>query len=153
MLKCYALCHAPCRTCPYSQLKRRTVGSCVIPITSVNSLSMDTGLDSNTLATMVAYGHSRIPVYDGEDRTNIRGFLLVKRLIVINPEDRRVVRSLGIRRSVTTDVHGVCLMMDGMLLCPLHRMLYLSMHTQTTRRETRSAVARFVEPFPTRFVM
>ncbi len=37
------------------------------------------------MATMIAAGHSRIPVFHG-DKHNIRGVLLVKHLIVVAPE-------------------------------------------------------------------
>lgn len=68
----------------------------MIPIARVYMLSADDVLSENKLADIVACGHSRIPVYDGE-RTNIRGLLLVKKLIVLNPTDRRTIRSLFVR--------------------------------------------------------
>jgi hypothetical protein len=56
----------------------------------------DTILDLNQLASIIYHGHSRIPIFDGV-RSNIRGVLLVKRLIVVNPDDRRPVRTIASR--------------------------------------------------------
>jgi hypothetical protein len=38
-----------------------------------------------------------VPVHSKRGREDIRGFLLVKRLIVIDPEDRRPVHTLPLR--------------------------------------------------------
>ncbi len=46
-------------------------------------LSWDRVLDTDAFAELVASGYSRIPVYQG-DRGNIRGFILVKKLIVLD---------------------------------------------------------------------
>lgn len=48
------------------------------------------------MAELLAAGHSRVPVFDGE-RRNVRGLLLVKRLIVLDPEDARPIASLPLR--------------------------------------------------------
>ena len=79
------------------EMKAATVGSVCVPLTQVFMLSVDARLDKDTLASMLAVGHSRIPVYDGA-RHNITGLLLVKRLIVISPEDRRQISTLVLRR-------------------------------------------------------
>ena len=79
------------------EMKTATIGQVCVPLSSVFMLSNDARLDFDTLASMLAVGHSRIPVYDGE-RHNVTGILLVKRLIVISPEDRRLIRSLSLRR-------------------------------------------------------
>jgi CBS domain containing-hemolysin-like protein len=77
-------------------LKEFTARDKLIPLLHVHMLSMDTTLTENVLADLVAAGHSRIPVYQG-DRQNIRGILLVKKLIVVSPQDHRRVSSLYLR--------------------------------------------------------
>lgn len=78
-------------------MKKLTVGDIMIPLNKVFMLSMDAVLDPDTMARIMASGHSRIPIYDVHPH-NVRGVLLVKNLIVLNPEDRRKVRSLGLRK-------------------------------------------------------
>jgi metal transporter CNNM len=51
---------------------------------------IDRILDMNTLAEILGMGHSRIPVFH-KSRHNVKGLLLVKRLIVCNPDDNRPV--------------------------------------------------------------
>ncbi len=48
------------------------------------------------VSLLASYNFSRVPVFDGT-RLNIRGLLLVKKLIVLSPGERRPVRSLGLR--------------------------------------------------------
>ena len=78
------------------ELKDKKVVDALVPLDEVFMLSLDEILDLDLLARMVYEGHSRVPVFDG-DRHNVRGVLLVKRLIVISPEDRRPVRSIACR--------------------------------------------------------
>jgi metal transporter CNNM len=77
------------------ELHRLRVKDVMLPLDEVFMLSSDTKLDAETLATIVLKGHSRIPVYEGHPH-NIRGMLLVKRLVVLNPEDKREVGSLAL---------------------------------------------------------
>lgn len=80
-------------------LKETTAEDKMIPLMHVYMLSMEDTLTMSKLADLVAEGHSRIPVYEGE-RTNIRGLLLVKKLIVIDPNDSRRVDTLYLRMPV-----------------------------------------------------
>jgi metal transporter CNNM len=50
-----------------------------------------------TLGKILARGHSRVPVYDGNPR-NIIGLLLVKSLLAIRAEDETPVSAVSIRR-------------------------------------------------------
>ena len=59
----------------------------MIPIEKVYMVSSDQILDANTLKVIDDIGHSRIPVFKGENRNWIIGFLFVKKLIVVNPMD------------------------------------------------------------------
>lgn len=77
-------------------MKRLTAGDIMIPLSDVFMINMDEVLDPDTMATIMAAGHSRIPVYEAHPH-NIRGVLLVKNLIVLNPEDRRKVFNFDLR--------------------------------------------------------
>lgn len=55
-------------------------------------------LDSNIMADIMASGHSRIPVYSNNNRNNVMGVLLVKKLIVLNPEDAKPVGNFVFRQ-------------------------------------------------------
>lgn len=48
-------------------------------------LDLQTKLDRKMLETIYKRGYSRIPVYD-EDRTDIKGILMTKDLILMNPD-------------------------------------------------------------------
>jgi len=71
----------------------------MIPLGQCFMIQADAKLTENVLADIVAAGHSRVLVYDGH-RSNIRGLLLVKKLIVINPNDKRQVDSLFLRAPI-----------------------------------------------------
>jgi len=78
------------------ELKGKTIRDAMVPLDDVYMLPLDTVLDIDSLAEILSRGHSRIPLYDG-DRTNVRGVLLVKRLIVVSPADNRILRTIGSR--------------------------------------------------------
>jgi metal transporter CNNM len=75
------------------ELHRLKVKDVMLPLDEVFMLSTSTKLDVDTLQSIVNKGHSRIPVFEGHPH-NVRGMLLVKRLIVLNPEEKREVGSL-----------------------------------------------------------
>ncbi len=75
------------------ELHRLKVKDVMLPLDEVYMLSTDTKLDSETLGSLLQAGHSRVPVFENHPH-NIRGMLLVKRLIVLNPEEKREVGSL-----------------------------------------------------------
>jgi len=54
-------------------------------------------LSRDVLSNILDVGHSRLPIFEGS-RQNIRGLLLVKKLIVLNPSDSVTVRSIGLRQ-------------------------------------------------------
>ena len=91
------------------ELHRLKVKDVMLPLDEVYMLSTETKLDSEVLSTIVLKGHSRIPVYDGHPH-NIRGMLLVKRLIVLNPEDKREVGSLALLEPLFVDME--CTLLD-----------------------------------------
>lgn len=49
----------------------------------VYALCEEDVLDENRLCELMACGFSRIPIHSKRSRSDIRGFLLVKRLIVL----------------------------------------------------------------------
>ncbi|CAM9304663.1 unnamed protein product [Chrysoparadoxa australica] len=74
-----------------------SVRSAMINIDQVFCLSIDAVLDADTMALILACGYSRILIYEGDDTRNLRGYLQVKRLIVLSPDDNRIIRSLALR--------------------------------------------------------
>ncbi|GLE00797.1 hypothetical protein PINS_up009585 [Pythium insidiosum] len=88
-------------------LSAKTVQQVMIPIEKVYMLELDTKLDDNTMAEILASGHSRIPIYK-KYRSNIVGLLLVKRLIVVDPEDERPIRDLVLRKPIVVTPDESC---------------------------------------------
>mmetsp|Transcript_17291 Transcript_17291/g.25929 ORF Transcript_17291/g.25929 Transcript_17291/m.25929 type:complete len:614 (-) Transcript_17291:187-2028(-) len=71
-------------------LKTTTAEDCMTPYNEVFTLSCKRTLDQATMAEILTTGHSRVPIYS--DRSNnIVGMLLVKRLIVVDPDDCRPI--------------------------------------------------------------
>ncbi|KAL8437554.1 hypothetical protein Efla_000417 [Eimeria flavescens] len=62
----------------------KVIGDFLVPMNQVYQLEKNTKLTPDVLLQILRRGHSRIPVYEGE-RHNIRGILLVKSLICIDP--------------------------------------------------------------------
>ena len=71
------------------KLAHKTVIDCMTPLSRVSMLPEEAVLDEDTVATVLGCGHSRIPVYRGGNVHNIVGVLMVKKLIVVNPEGAR----------------------------------------------------------------
>jgi len=63
----------------------------------VYCLSADLLLDDRTLQDILSRGFSRIPVYNRNDKRSILGSLLIKKLLVVDPNERRPLRSMGLR--------------------------------------------------------
>ncbi len=51
-------------------------------------LAADTVLDGESLARVLRMGHSRVPVHRPGDRTDLLGVVLVKELVLLDPDDR-----------------------------------------------------------------
>ncbi|KAF4745629.1 hypothetical protein FOZ63_007833, partial [Perkinsus olseni] len=69
------------------ELHRLKVKDVMTPLDQVAMYPADQVLDSKTLQDIMEKGHSRLPIYQGHPH-NVHGMLLVKRLIVLNPEDK-----------------------------------------------------------------
>lgn len=51
-------------------------------------LAADTVLDGEALARILRMGHSRVPVHRPGHRTHLLGVVLVKELVLLDPDDR-----------------------------------------------------------------
>eukprot|EP00743_Colponemidia_sp_Colp-15_P011070 GILK01012298.1.p1 GENE.GILK01012298.1~~GILK01012298.1.p1 ORF type:complete len:573 (-),score=81.24 GILK01012298.1:151-1869(-) len=81
------------------EFRTKTAGSAMVPIESAYMLEAHTLLDEHVMASILASGYSRIPVYH-QRRNNLRGIILVKRLIVVDPDDKRPLHSLPLRKPI-----------------------------------------------------
>lgn len=88
-------------------LTAKTVRDVMIPMKQVYMLEYNTKLGENVMADILASGHSRIPIYK-EHTANIVGLLLVKRLIVVDPEDERCVNDLALRKPIVVSPNESC---------------------------------------------
>eukprot|EP00456_Euglypha_rotunda_P074181 TRINITY_DN6782_c0_g1_i1.p1 TRINITY_DN6782_c0_g1~~TRINITY_DN6782_c0_g1_i1.p1 ORF type:complete len:427 (+),score=19.86 TRINITY_DN6782_c0_g1_i1:170-1450(+) len=77
-------------------MQHTCVKDVMTPLEKTFMVESKTVLDQDMMASILARGYSRIPVYE-ETPHNVRGILLVKQLIVINSDDKRVVNTLGLR--------------------------------------------------------
>ena len=78
------------------ELSSKKVTQIMTPAKDVFSLSVDERLDRQLLKRILRRGHSRIPIYDGE-RANVVAILLVKQLLLVDPDEALPIRSI-IRR-------------------------------------------------------
>ncbi|KAG3176531.1 hypothetical protein PC128_g17244 [Phytophthora cactorum] len=88
-------------------LSSKTVTEVMIPMSEIFMLEIGTKLNHNTMADILASGHSRIPVYETR-RSNIVGLLFVKKLIVLDPDDARPIRDLVLRKPILVSPSGSC---------------------------------------------
>ncbi|GAX85308.1 hypothetical protein CEUSTIGMA_g12725.t1 [Chlamydomonas eustigma] len=67
------------------------------PLSKVTMLSSDDTLNKDTLRLVLTSGHSRIPIYQREDRSNIIGLILTKDLLNYNLSDSVPFNCMPIR--------------------------------------------------------
>lgn len=80
------------------KLAHKTVYDAMTPLRDVHMLSWEnTVFDEDTLAGVLGAGFSRVPVFRGGNRHNVVGTLMVKKLIVLDPNERRHVRDVPLR--------------------------------------------------------
>lgn len=72
-------------------MNSKTVKDAMLPINDVFMLSIDDCMDHATMAKLSA-GHSRVPVVDHDKK--IIGILLIKNLIILDPDDATPVKGL-----------------------------------------------------------
>lgn len=80
-------------------LRLKKVKDALTPISDVFMLNRKCALDFATMSKIMASGYSRIPVFE-ESRHNIVGMVLVKRLIVVDPEDERPLDQIHLRKPI-----------------------------------------------------
>jgi len=78
-------------------LKHAVVGDSITPLEKVYMLPYDTVLDQATLTDLTVHGHSRVPLYRGS-KHNIRGMVLVKRLILLDSGTKRPIAPFATRK-------------------------------------------------------
>ncbi|KAJ1964698.1 hypothetical protein IWQ62_002859 [Dispira parvispora] len=85
------------------ELSEKLVKDVMTNLQSMFMLDVDSILDRSKMTEIVHAGHSRVPVYQGS-RDNVVGVLLVKALILVDPDDCIPLRKLKINHipSVTT---------------------------------------------------
>lgn len=88
-------------------LSAKTVTEVMIPMRQVFMLEYCTKLNENVMADILASGHSRIPIYR-DYPSNIVGLLLVKRLIVLDPDDERMIGDLSLRKPIVVNPEESC---------------------------------------------
>jgi len=57
-------------------------------------------LNEKNLVTIYSLGHSRIPVYNGDDKSAICGILITRQLIVVNSNDKRALTTLPLKKPI-----------------------------------------------------
>ncbi|KAJ2811558.1 hypothetical protein H4S07_001990 [Coemansia furcata] len=77
------------------ELSEKLVIDVMTDLSNVYMVDINARLNRRLLTEMVRRGHSRVPVFDGE-RTDIVGVLLVKSLILLDPDDAVPVRDARI---------------------------------------------------------
>lgn len=80
-------------------LQEKSVRHAMTPVNQTFMLSINTILDRRTMSKILRSGHSRIPIFDGpEDQAlsdrNISGVLLVKSLILLDPDDNTPLKDV-----------------------------------------------------------
>jgi CBS domain containing-hemolysin-like protein len=66
-----------------SKIKVRDI---CIPMSEVNMLSSDQILTPEVIDAIDKVGHSRLPVFRGQNVTDVVGFFIAKKLMVVNPD-------------------------------------------------------------------
>lgn len=86
------------------ELGRKSVKDIMVPIEHVHMVSSDLHLDSSTISVIDKMGRSRLPLYSGNDRNFIYGYLLVKKLITEAGESGKLLKdSSAIRTPLYVD--------------------------------------------------
>jgi metal transporter CNNM len=90
-------------------LKEKSVGSIMIPMEDVFTMSADDVLDEKTMDLILSQGYSRIPIHAPDNPENFVGMLLVKMLITYDPEDCKQVRDFALATLPETRAETSCL--------------------------------------------
>ncbi|KAI9332308.1 hypothetical protein DFJ73DRAFT_63328 [Zopfochytrium polystomum] len=79
------------------ELRDKTVLDVMTKFEDVVMLPMDAKLDRQTIGKLIEAGHSRVPVYNNA-RENVIGVLLVKQLVLLDPDDATPLADIPIGR-------------------------------------------------------
>ncbi|EER23843.1 hypothetical protein D8B26_001998 [Coccidioides posadasii str. Silveira] len=90
-------------------LKEKPVGSIMIPMEDVFTMSTETVLDEKMMDLILSQGYSRIPIHSPDNPQNFVGMLLVKMLITYDPEDCKQVREFALATLPETRAETSCL--------------------------------------------
>lgn len=95
-------------------------------------LAADTVLDGESLARILRMGHSRVPVHRPGDRTDLLGVVLVKELVLLDPDDRvrHIIFQVNVSHSASS--MSTC-RLQSLAWCPLlckHVSMLLSVDSQ-----------------------
>ncbi|ESQ43235.1 hypothetical protein EUTSA_v10013346mg [Eutrema salsugineum] len=78
-------------------MSHKSAKDAMTPVSEIFSLDINSRLDEKTMGLIASEGHSRIPIYS-VNPTVIIGYILVKNLIKVRPEDETPIIDLPIRR-------------------------------------------------------
>lgn len=92
-------------------LTHMTTQEALVPLSKTYMLSAAAGLNKDTFKEIDKNGHSRVPVYEG-NKHNVRGFLLVKKLILVQSEADKNGNIGTLRLMPMTLVTPTTLMLD-----------------------------------------
>lgn len=85
-------------------LTHKKVKELMIPIEDTYMISSSSILDKETLVALDNSGHSRVPVYHKQNRQIINGFILVKKLISVDPnEEQPLENHLAVKEPLYID--------------------------------------------------
>ncbi|CAG8742850.1 16756_t:CDS:2 [Racocetra persica] len=83
-------------------LQDKVAESAITPLNKIFMINVNTILDRNTMHEIFLSGYSRIPVYEGS-RNNIKGVLLVKSMILYNPDEALPLKKFNINPIITVE--------------------------------------------------
>ncbi|KAL2916255.1 hypothetical protein HK105_204346 [Polyrhizophydium stewartii] len=79
------------------ELRDKSVRNIMTLLDDVFMLPLSAKLDLATMQSIIQAGHSRVPIYDINNRHRVIGVVLVKQLIDIDPDEEISIRSIKIR--------------------------------------------------------
>jgi len=80
-------------------LTQMTASERTKPLSQVKMYERQTVLSLEKLKEILETGYSRLPIYEGH-KHNVRGFVLVKKLIVVSPEDNESLENMVLEKLV-----------------------------------------------------
>jgi CBS domain containing-hemolysin-like protein len=83
-------------------MSEKTVKTILTPLSNVFMIDYDSSLDDNMMRSIVLHGHSRVPIYR-EERENIVGLLLVKSLILYDPDASTPISEVKLNEVLLVD--------------------------------------------------